>query len=128
MRNAAALQCWETPSRALFHAREASLVAAKDARIALGNGKSFLECRSRQVVVVVVLRDVHGNDGLGRAKTRGARFGYEHGVDSGGVEARLVASLEEIALAYSAIDEHPRACCSVFDDGGVAFAPACEHM
>ncbi len=54
--------------------------------------------------------------------------GDEHGADSGGVEARLVASLEEIALADSAIDEHPRACCGVFNDGSVAFASACEHM
>ena len=54
--------------------------------------------------------------------------GDEHGVDSGGVEARLVASLKEIALAYSAIDEHSLACCSVFDDGGIALASACEHM
>ena len=54
--------------------------------------------------------------------------GDEHGVDSGGVEARLVASLEEIALADSAVDKHSLACCSVFDDGGVAFASACEHM
>lgn len=45
-----------------------------------------------------------------------------------GVEARLVASLKEIALAYSVIDEHSLACCSVFDDGGVALASACEHM
>ena len=54
--------------------------------------------------------------------------GDEHGVDSGGVEARLVASLEEIALADSAVDKHARACCGVFNDGSVAFASACEHM
>ena len=67
------------------------MVAAKDTRIALGNGKSFLECRSRQVVVVVVLRDVHGNDGLGRAKTRGARFGDECGELLGCLRVREVA-------------------------------------
>ena len=80
------------------------MVAAKDARIALGNGKSFLECRSRQVVVVVVLRDVHGNDGLGHAKTRGARFGDERGELLGCLRVREVAefrgdaSLDDVGL------------------------------
>ena len=54
--------------------------------------------------------------------------GDEHGVDSGGVESRLVAAFEEITLAYSAIDKYARACCGVFNDGSVPFASTCEHM
>ena len=52
---------------ALFHAREAALVAAKNARVAAGDGETLFERRPRKVVVVIVLRDVHGYDGFGPA-------------------------------------------------------------
>lgn len=45
-----------------------------------------------------------------------------------GVEARLVAAFEEIALANSTVNKHARARRGVFDNGGIAFAAACEHM
>ena len=49
-------------------------------------------------------------------------MGDEHGFEPRGVEARFVA------LANSAVNKHARARRGVFDDGGVAFAAACEHM
>ena len=55
-------------------------------------------------------------------------MGDEYGFEPRGVEARFVAAFEEIALANSTVNKHARARRGVFDDGGVAFAAACEHM
>ena len=64
--------------RALFHAREASLVAAKNARVAVGDGETLFERRPWKVVVVIVLRDVHSDGGFWVAAQAGcARFGDE---------------------------------------------------
>ena len=63
MRNAAASQCWRlSPGTGFTLVRRRS---RKGRRIALGDGESLFQCRSRQVVVVVVF--VHGDDGLGHA-------------------------------------------------------------
>ena len=62
---------------ALFHACEAALVAAKNARVASGDGETLFERRPWKVVVVIVLRDVHGDDGFGRAQAGCARLGDE---------------------------------------------------
>ena len=51
-----------------------------------------------------------------------------HGLYTRGVKARLVAARQKITLANSAINKHARARRGVFDDGGIAFAAACEHM
>ena len=55
-------------------------------------------------------------------------MGDEYGLESRGVEARFVAAFEEIALANSTVNKHARASFGVFDNGGIAFAAACEHM
>lgn len=52
----------------------------------------------------------------------------EHGVYVRGVEARLVAAGEKIALAYAAVDEDAVSGLVVFDDGRVAAAAACEYV
>lgn len=54
--------------------------------------------------------------------------GDEYGFEPRGVEARFVAAFEEIALANSAVNKHARARRGIFDNGGIAFAAACEHM
>ena len=55
-------------------------------------------------------------------------MGDEYGFEPRGVEACFVAAFEEIALANSAVNKHARACRGIFDNGGIAFAAACEHM
>ena len=55
-------------------------------------------------------------------------MGDEYGLESRRVEACFVAAFEEIALANSAVNKHARARRGIFDNGGIAFAAACEHM
>ena len=55
-------------------------------------------------------------------------MGDEYGFEPRGVEACFVAAFEEIALANSAVNKHARARRGIFDNGGIAFAAACEHM
>ena len=57
---------------------------------------------------------------------------YEHGLDAAGVEAGLVAAVEEVALADAAVDQHAGAGGGVLDHRGVSRASAgqyvqCEH-
>ena len=47
------------------------------AAMELLQGETLFERRPRKVVVVIVLRDVHGDDGFGCAKASCARFGDE---------------------------------------------------
>ena len=58
---------------------------------------------------------------------------HEHGLDAAGVEAGLVAAVEEVALADAAVDQHAGAGGGVLDHRGVPRASAgqyvqCEHV
>ena len=44
------------------------------------------------------------------------------------VELGERSGIYSVMLQKSGVDERPRACRGVFDDGGVAFASACEYM